>query len=94
VDTIILVVTMVFGSLMMALLFASTVLSYMWRNSPPIHRYHQSKNSQQKWEGSNRQVIPQHKDLDKLQSQHLVQLDRIFNWSELINKKVKTCEID
>jgi hypothetical protein len=85
---------MVFGSLMMALLFASTVLSYMWRNSPPIHRYHQSKNSQEKWEGSNRQVIPQHKDLDKLQSQHLVQLDRIFNWSELINKKAKTCEID
>jgi hypothetical protein len=85
---------MVFGSLMMALFFASTVLSYMWRNSPLIHRYHQSENSQQKWEGSNRQVIPQHKDVDKLQSQHLVQLKRIFNWSELINKKVKTCEID
>jgi hypothetical protein len=85
---------MVFGSLMMALLFASTAISYMWWNSPLIHRYHQSKNSQQKWEGSNRQVIPQHKDVDKLQSQHLVQLKRIFNWSELINKKVKTCEID
>jgi hypothetical protein len=86
---------MVFGSLMMALLFASTALSYMWWNSPPlIHRYHQSKNSQEKWEGSNRQVIPQHKDVDKLQSQHLVQLKCIFNWSELINKKVKTCEID
>jgi heme A synthase len=85
---------MVFGGLMMALLFTSTVLSYMWWNSPLIHRYHQSKNSQEKWEGSNRQVIPQHKDVDKLQSQQLVQLKRIFNWSELINKKVKTCEID
>jgi hypothetical protein len=80
---------MVFGGLMMALLFASTVLSYMWWNSPLIHRYHQSKNSQEKWEGSNRQVIPQHKDLDKLQSQHLVQLKRISNRSDLINRKSK-----
>jgi hypothetical protein len=74
---------------MIALLFASTVLSYMWWNSPLIHRYHQSKNSQQNWEGSNRQVIPQHKDVDKLQSQHLIQLKRIFNWNELINRKSK-----
>jgi hypothetical protein len=64
----------------MALLFASTVLSYTWWNSPLIHRYHQSKYSQQKWEGSNRQVIPQYKDVDKLQSPHLVQLKHIFNW--------------
>ena len=93
-DTIIiLVVTMIGASLMMALLFASTVLSYKWWNLPLVQRHLRSKNSQQKRERSNKELIPQHKVIEaKPQSQNLVQLKHI-NWSELINKNVKTCEM-
>jgi hypothetical protein len=80
-------------SLMMALLFASTVLSYKWWNLPLVQRHLRSKNSQQKWERSNNELVPQHKVIEaKPQSQNLVQLKHI-NWSELINKNVKTCEM-
>ena len=92
-DTIVFVITMIGGSFAIALLFASTVLSYKWWNLPLFHRHHKSKDSQQKRQGS-KTVIPQHKVVEvKSQSQSLVQLKRISNWSELINKKVKTCEM-
>ena len=92
-DTIIFVVTMIGASLMMALLFASTVLSYKWWNLPLVQRHLRSKNSQQKRERSNNELVPQHKVIEvKPQSQNLVQLKHI-NWSELINKNVKTCEM-
>jgi hypothetical protein len=78
---------------MMALLFASTVLSYKWWNLPLVQRHLRSKNSQQKRERSNKELIPQQKVIEaKPQSQNLVQLKHI-NWSELINKNVKTCEM-
>jgi hypothetical protein len=84
---------MIGASLMMALLFASTVLSYKWWNLPLVQRHLRSKNSQQKRERSNNELIPQHKEIEaKPQSQNLVQLKHI-NWSELINKNVKTCEM-
>ena len=92
-DTIVFVIMMIGASLAIALLFASTVLSYKWWNLPLFHRHHTSKDSQQKRQGRKR-VIPQHKVVEvKSQSQRLVQLRRISNWSELINKKVKTCEM-
>jgi hypothetical protein len=79
---------------MIALLFASTVLSYKWWNLPFFHRYLRGKNSQQKREGSNNELVPQHKIIEvKPQSQNLIQLKHI-NWSELINKNVKTCEME
>ena len=93
-DTIVFVITMIGASLAIALLFASTVLSYKWWNLPLIHRHHKSKDSQQKRQGSNNELIPQHKVVEvKSHSQSLVQLKGISNWSELINKKVKTCEM-
>ncbi|MGB8778304.1 MAG: hypothetical protein WCC82_08750 [Nitrososphaeraceae archaeon] len=92
-DTIIFVVTMIGASLMMALLFASTVLSYKWWNLPLVQKHLRSKNSQQKRDRSNNELIPQHKVIEaKPQSQNLVQLKHI-NWSELMNKIVKTCEM-
>ena len=60
---------------------------------PLFHRHNKSKDSQQKWQVG-KIVIPQHKVVEvKSQSQSLVQLKRISNWSELLNKKVKTCEM-
>ena len=91
--TIIFVVTMIGASLMMALLFASTVLSYKWWNLPLVQRHLRRKNNQQKRERSNNELIPQHKVIEaKPQSKNLVQLKHV-NWSELINKNVKTCEM-
>ncbi|CAN5504624.1 hypothetical protein BH18THE2_BH18THE2_32870 [soil metagenome] len=93
-DTIVFVITMIGASLAIALLFASTVLSCKWWNLPLFHRRHKSKDSQQKRQGSYSELIPQHKVVEvKSQSQSLVQLKGISNWSELINKKVKTCEM-
>ena len=92
-DTIVFVITMIGASFAIALLFASTVLSYKWWNLPLFHRHNKSKYTQQKRQGS-KTVIPQHKVVEiKSQSQSLVQLKRISNWSELLNKKVKTCEM-
>lgn len=69
-DTIVFVITMIGASLVIALLFASTVLSYKWRNLPLFHRRHTSKDSQQKRQGSNSELIPQHKVVEvKSQSQ-------------------------
>jgi hypothetical protein len=94
VDTIVFVIMMIGESLAIALLFASTVLSYKWWNLPLFHRHLTSKDSQQKRQGSNSELSPQHKVVEvKSHSQSLVQLKRISNWSELINKKVKTCEM-
>jgi hypothetical protein len=51
------------------------------------------KTANKKRQGS-KTVIPQHEVVEvKSQPQSLVQLKRISNWSELINKKVKTCEM-
>jgi hypothetical protein len=75
---IIVVVSMIGVSLMMALFFASTVLSYKWWNLPFFHRYLRGKNSQQKREGSNNELVPQHKVIEvKPQSQNLIQLKHI-----------------
>jgi predicted ATP-binding protein involved in virulence len=86
VDTIVYVIMMIGASLAMALLFASTVLSYKWWNLPLIHRLHTSKNGQQKRRG--REIlIPQRKVVEvKSQSQSLVDLKCISNRSELIKK--------
>ena len=93
-DTIILVVSMIGASLMIALIFASTVLSFKWWNMVLIRRHHRSKNNQQKQQENNRELIPQHTSVKvKSQSQNLVQLKRISSLNELINKKVKTCEM-
>jgi hypothetical protein len=85
---------MIGSSLAIALLFAATVLSFKWWKMIVIHRHHRSKKNQQKKQDSNRELIPQHKIVEvKSQSQKLVQLKRMSNWNELINKKVKTCEM-
>lgn len=85
---------MIGASLMMALLFASTVLSLKWWNIVLIRRHHRSKNNQQKQQENNRELIPQHTSVKvKSQSQNLVQLKCISSLNELINKKVKTCEM-
>ena len=87
VDTIVYVIMMIGASSAMALLFASTVLSYKWWNLPLIHRRHTSKNSQQKRQGRKRDLIPQRKVVEvKSQSQSLVDLKCISNRSELIKK--------
>lgn len=93
-DTIIFVVTMVGASLAVALLFASTVLSRKWRDMISIHRHHGNKNGQQKKPEKNKKLISEYIGVKiKSQSQSLVQLKRISSLSELINKKVKTCEM-
>jgi hypothetical protein len=94
VDTITFIVIIAGSSLAVALLFAATVLSFKWWKMILIHRHHRNKKDQQKKQDSNNKLIPQYKVVEvKSQSQKLVQLKRMSNWNELINKKVKTCEM-
>ena len=48
------VITMMGASLAIALLFASTVLSFKWWNLPLFHKHHKNKDSQQKWQYARR----------------------------------------
>ena len=92
-DTIIVVVSMIGASLMMALLFASTVLSFKWWSISLTHR-HRSEDDEFRNSNINRKRTLPHEGIKvKSQSQNLVQLKRISSWSELKNKKAKTCEM-
>jgi hypothetical protein len=90
VDTIIYVIMMIGASLAMALLFASTVLSYKWWNLPLIHRHHISKQVNKTAWDDQRSYSPQRKVVKvKLQSPSLVDLKSISNRSGIIKKDIK-----
>jgi len=100
VDAITLVGIMIGSSLAIALLFAATVLSLRWWEMILIHRHRRNgKSIQQQQLEINRKLISNHvtkvkvEAKTKSQSQTLVQLKRMSNWNELINKRVKTCEM-
>jgi hypothetical protein len=93
VDTIIVVVLMTGASLMMALLFASTVLSFKWWSIFFTHRRRSGDDKLRKVKINGKQVLLHAGIKVKSQSQNLVQLKRLSSWSELKNKKVKTCEM-
>jgi hypothetical protein len=108
VDTITFVVTMIDADLAIALLFASTVLSLKWWKQITIHRLlKRSKkdvsNVQEQPNEVNRissnpimmttSSDAQIKSKSKEKTQALGQHKRIPNSSELLNKKVVTCEM-
>jgi hypothetical protein len=101
VDAITLVGIIIGSSLAIALLFAATVLSLRWWEIILIHRHRRNVNStqQQQQLEINRKLISNHvtkvksEAKTKSQSQTLVQLKRMSTWNELINKRVKTCEM-
>ena len=94
-DTIILVVSMIGASLLIALFFASSVLSFKWWNLVFTNR-HRSEDDQFRNSNMNGKRTLPHAGIkvkSQSQSQNLVQLKRISSLNELINKKVKTCEM-
>jgi hypothetical protein len=101
VDAITLAVIMIGSSLTIALLFAATVLSFKWWKVIAIHRHSRNRNSSQQQQQLqiSRKLTPNHvtkvksEARTKSQTQTLVQLKRMSNWNELINKRVKTCEM-
>ncbi len=105
-DTIIFVVTIIAANLAIALLFASTVLSLKWWEQITIHRLlKRSKKDISKMQGqpndvnriSSNPIIMTTRTgaqiKSKSKTQALVQHKRIPSLSELINKKVTTCEM-
>lgn len=86
-DTIVFVITMIGASLAIALLFASTVLSYKLWNLPLFHRHHTSKTANKNGKGGREIFILQHKVVEvKSQFQSLVDLKCLSNRRELIRK--------
>ena len=99
------VTIMVGASLTIALLFATTVLSLKWWKPFAIHR--RKKNSIDKISIKQDHTHANRKDVSattttinsetqiktKSKSQTLVQFKRISSLNELVNKKVKTCEM-
>ena len=84
---------MIGASLMITLFFASTVLSFKWWSIFFKHQ-HKSGDDRFRKKKTNGKRMLQHAGINvKSQSHNLVQLKRVSNWTELKNKKVKTCEI-
>jgi hypothetical protein len=94
VDTIARVVIMIGSGLTYALLFVPKVLSVKWRKIIASNKDNRNRKSQQQKYQSEHGVksTSGHLVKSKTQTQTLVQLKRLDNWNELINKKVKTCE--
>lgn len=84
---------MVGAGLMMALLFASTVLSFKWWEILFTH-WRKSGDIQLKKSDRKRKHTLLHAETKvRSRSHNLVQLKRISGLNELINKEVKTCEM-
>ncbi|MBV9667354.1 MAG: hypothetical protein JO327_04410 [Nitrososphaeraceae archaeon] len=106
-DIIMFVVTIVGTSLTVALLFATTVLSLKWSKLFAIHRRKKNSNEitikQKQIDVVNGKAVSEHlqattinSDMQiktKSKTQTLVQFKRTSRLSELVNKKVKTCEM-
>jgi hypothetical protein len=84
---------MIGASLVIALIFASTVLSFKWWSRFITHRHRGGNDWLRKIKLNGKRTLPHAGLKVKSQSQNLVQLKRITNWSELNNMKVKTCEM-
>jgi hypothetical protein len=106
VDAIIFVILMVGMSLMMALLFAGTVLSFKWWKLVAVPRNPKNRNNsnkeKQQVSGNTRLVsnLGQATDAEgkiksksKSKSQTVARIRLFSNWGELLNKKAKTCEL-
>jgi hypothetical protein len=108
VGAIMFVVTLVGASLTIALIFATTVLSLKWWKPFAIHGIKKRSNSQlninreqtyankKAISGSLKTTTTINSDIQiktKSKSQTLVQFKRISSLNELVNKKVKTCEM-
>ena len=105
-DTIIFVVTMVGASLGLALIFASTVLSFKFWKPDTNHRCLKKSTKEtgktQKLLDTNRISPLNSKKTINIQTQiqtrsesntQTLQLNHISNLGDLVNKKVKTCEM-
>jgi hypothetical protein len=96
VDTINRVAIMIYSSLTNALHFVRTVLSVKWLKIIVIGRLYRNGSIRQQLE-INKKLISNHvvkiKPKSQLQFQTLVEPKRMSNWNELINKRVKTCEM-
>ena len=105
VDTIIFVVTMIGANLTIALIFASTVLSFKWwkPNTNHGHPKESRKNISkiQEYLDTNRisslnpvsKTINFEKQTWSKSKARILQLKGISRLSDLVNKKVKTCEM-
>ena len=82
---------MIGSGLTNALFFVPTVLSVKWRKIIVIHKDNRNRKSQQYGPEFHHKLTASH--LVKSKSQTLVQLKRLDNWNEIINKRVKTCEM-
>ena len=100
------VVTLVGASLTIALIFATIVLSLKWWKPFAIHRKKKKSNeisiNQEQTHANIRAVADPSRTTiinsytqikTKSKSQGLIQFKRISSLSELVNKKVKTCEM-
>jgi hypothetical protein len=108
VDAIIFVIQLICLSLMMALLFAGTVLSFKWWRLIVVPRYIKNRNNsikeKQQSSVNNSKRVSNHEAIDsegrmksksksKSKSKTLT-LNRLFsNWGELLNKQAKTCDM-
>jgi hypothetical protein len=87
---------MIGSGLTNALFFVPTVLSVKWRKIIVSNKDNRNRKSQQQkyqsehsGKSTSGHIV---KSKSKTQTQTLVQLKRLAKWSELINKRVKTCE--
>jgi hypothetical protein len=94
VDTITRVVIMIGSGLTNALLFIPTVLSVKWRKIIVNNKDNRNRKiQQQKYQSEHSgKSTSGHIVKSKSKTQTLVQLKRLANWSELMNKRVKTCD--